>query len=108
MMTYKKMVAHLVEQEAWKWAEQVTGCSVINSEPTEIHIDEDTIYWEVKVEVRDESFSPPLYRPILVGGTACDMCGICKSVIWNADKSKILWMSVEATREQLGITEFKF
>lgn len=108
MMTYKKMVAHLVDQEAWNWVEEVTGCSAMTSEVTDIHIDEDTIYWEVAVKVRDASFNPALYRDILVGGTACDMCGICKSVIWNADRSKALWFSVEKTRRMFGITEFKF
>lgn len=104
-MTYKKLVAHLVERKAWKWAETVTKCSVITSEVSDLHIESDTIYWEVSVEVRDNN---SIYRTIRVGGTACDICGICESVIWNADKKEILWMSVEETRKQLGITEFEF
>lgn len=110
-MTYKKIVANLVEEDARNWMEKVLDANgydkaFIFVEDVELENDKerDTVFWSVKVEVRFE-------RDILrycfeIGGTADDLCGICHSVIWGRNR-EVLWMSVKETREDLGIESFK-
>lgn len=111
-MTYKAIVKEMVRTEACKWVESLLKENDIefryvcaNTEDVNLENDKkaDQVYWDVKVEIWRSSWDITL----IVGGTVDDMCGICKSVIWDRSQRNILWMSVEETRKQLGIGEFK-
>ena len=110
MTSYKKIVAHLLEMTAQSWVEQLlekngieyTFTSVRETE-MENDKEEGTVYWKVPIEIsRKGNIFPTV---VIVGGTADDLCGICKSVIWD-DKKEIIWMTVKETREKLGIDRF--
>lgn len=110
-MTYKAIVERMIEIEASRFVEKTLEennipYSFVESWETKMENDKkaDTIYWDVVVKIYDKS---PFPTKVIVGGTADSHCLICKSVIWDSTKSKILWMSVESTRKELGITEFK-
>ena len=112
-MTYKKIVAMMVEEDARKWLEKVLAEHGYESRYVfvedggatfESDKDMDTFRWAVKLTVRFKKDPGNYYFEI--GGTVDDFCGIFHSVIWNR-KHDILWMSVKQTREQLGIKEFK-
>ena len=110
-MTYKAIVERMIEIEATRFVEKTleennVPFSFAEAWETKMENDKeaDTIYWDVEVKIYTDL---PFPTRVIVGGTADSHCLICKSVIWNSDKSKILWMSVESTRNELGITEFK-
>ena len=110
-MTYKAIVERMIEIEADKFVEKALKQNNISYhfvEPMEVKMEndkeEDTIFWEVAVRIYDGALFP---KKVLVGGTADSHCLICSSVIWDEEKRNILWMSVESTRNELGITEFK-
>lgn len=111
-MTYKKIVAAMVEQDARQWMEKVLSENgydeayvFVDDVQLENDKEKDTIYWTVKVDIR---FKMDIINyHFEIGGTADDLCGICHSVIWTADKKQILWMSVKESRKQLGIESFK-
>lgn len=110
-MTYKAIVKEMIRMSATEWIGKLLAENGIKyhytvSDVTEMENDKktDTIYWNVRIEIHDERWS---YKEVNVGGTADDMVGICNSCIWDADKKNIIWMSVESTREDLGIKEFK-
>lgn len=112
-MTYKKALAHLIEEAAQNWL----GKILEENKPTigktytfqdgnvEFEMEKDVIYWTVKFEIRKEKSYVPYH--VAVGGTVDDLVGLCCSVIWASDKRKILWMNVPSTRESLGIKEFQ-
>ena len=110
MTSYKKIVAHLLEMTAQSWVEKLLENSGIeynftSAKETEMENDKgmDTVYWKVPIEIsRKGNIFPTV---VIVGGTADDLCGICKSVIWD-EKKEIIWMAVKETREKLGIDKF--
>ncbi len=109
-MTYKKIVAHLLEMTAQSWVEQLLEKNGIeytftSARETEMENDKerDTVYWKVPIEIsRKGNIIPTM---VIVGGTADDLCGICKSVIWD-EKNEIIWMAAKETREKLDIDRF--
>lgn len=109
-MTYKKIVANMVEADAIKWAEKVIrengyGEVFVWSDGVELEHDKegDMFLWTVSLTV---SFHNDIIsRHVDVSGTVDDVCGICHSVIWSKNHN-ILWMNVPQTRETLGITKF--
>lgn len=110
-MTYKAIVERMIEIEATRFVEKTleknnVSYSFAEAWETKMENDKkaDTIYWDVVVKIYDGS---PFPTKVIVGGTADSHCLICSSVIWNSTHDKILWMSVESTRNELGITEFK-
>ena len=110
-MTYKKVLQSLIEREASKWLEEVLveqGYKVkfcfYDTVESENCKEYDSILWEVKCDVMFEG--RPCYNHYIVGGSADDLLGICCSVIWDEDKSNILWMANEETRKDLGIIAF--
>ena len=107
-MTYKKIVIDILQQQSREWVEKLLNENGIEydftwSDILELENDkeQDMIYWTVEVTVGMNG----LRKVLQVGGTADDLTGICKSVIWDSKKN-IVWMSVKETRDQLGITEF--
>ena len=111
-MTYKKVLQSLIEREASKWLEEVLVeqgykvkfCFGVETE-SENCKEYDSILWEVKCDVMFEG--RPCYDHYIVGGSACDLTGICCSVIWDMEKHRnILWMANEETRKDLGIIAF--
>lgn len=109
-MTYKAIVERMVEIKASGFVEKTLfnhGIDFLYTTPLETTMEndkeEDTIFWEVKVGIRSRTSS----ATVIVGGTADSHCFICPSVIWDENKKNILWLAVEQTRKELGITEFK-
>lgn len=110
-MTYKKIVEGLVERDSRDWVEKLL-CEMnipykyIFVDVAELEKDKDNPYWIYYTCKTDVYLSDYEYKHIEVGGTV-DSMGVSHSVIWNANR-KIIWMSVEKTRQDLGITEFKW
>lgn len=108
-MTYKAIVRNMIRHESEKWVQKLlaeyniehkfttVGCIEMENDK-----EKDVIYWTTGIGV----WVPGGYVTLEVGGTADDILGICKSVIWD-EKHNIIWMGAKETREQLGITEFK-
>lgn len=111
-MTYKAAVQGVIGKEARNWVERVLdkqkiphGYICYGKVKTEIEKGKyGNIFWDVYIEVTTDSILP---EKIIAGGTMDEYAIYC-SVIWNHDKSKILWMNVEETRKSLGIEEFKW
>lgn len=110
-MTYKAIVERMVEIEAKKFVEKTLKENGIEYKFTDtwnttMENDKkaDTIFWDVEVKIYTGDVLP---TKVVVGGTADSHCMICTSVIWDSRKRDILWMSVESTRNDLGIKEFK-
>ena len=111
MVTYKRIVKMLVEQEANAWLKKVLKENKVEylflstSDPTmEIDKEIDSYLWEMKAEVYMDRY---LKHEVIVGGTVDDLCGVCCSVIWNNGKKDTIWMAVPKIREALEIKEFK-
>lgn len=111
-MTYKAIVERMIEIDATKFIEKTLENNNIDfsfATPYEVSMEndkeEDTIFWDVKVEIYDRKHLIP--TRVIVGGTADSHCLICSSAIWDIEKKNLLWLSVKETREQLGIKEFK-
>ena len=107
-MTYKSVLARVIEDEARAWVEEVLQengikASRLYTEDAVVKKEDGNIYWDVKVIVQLENGSR---RTVIAGGTACDMFGISKSVIWDSEKN-IIWMSVAKSRKQLGIEKLR-
>ena len=111
-MTYKKIVAHLLEMTAQSWVEQLLEKNGIEYRFTSARTEEIEmknvkdlgVLWEIPIEIYwKENIFPTI---VTVGGSADDTCGICKSVIWG-EGHKIIWMGVKETREKLGIDRFR-
>ena len=105
-MNYKKILASIIEREATDWinelmiSNQINGNALSESIIFEYDKESSQYLWEVRVRIIGQS------NTVIVGGTVNDYLGIVKSVVWNNNKSIILWMASLATRQYLGITEF--
>lgn len=109
-MTYKAIVAGMLERDSRNWMEKLLAESGIKFSFVTTEIEEMTqakyeIYYTCKVTVygTGNSILPDV---ILVGGTA-DEYRIYHSVVWDRKKDKILWMANDKTRNELGIEKFK-
>ena len=108
-MTYKAIVKELIRTEAETWVEKLlkdnnieykyTSSTVIEMENDKKY---DHILWQAAIDITFNN----RHKKVVVGGTADDVLGICKSVVWDGGLN-IIWMSRKETRDQLGITEFK-
>lgn len=110
-MTYKQVVSGFLRRDSQNWVEKLLDNSGIKykfaeaAEPElEKHDDPKYFgfYYTVPVKIYTNWY---IFETVLVGGTVSDS-GIYHSVVWNEMK-EILWMSVESTRKDLGIEEFK-
>ena len=106
-MTYKAIVDGLIRRDSMEWVEGllkesgiaykwVHDCGV-NFEP-----EKEQILYDILLEIVLPDYATVYVR---VGGTVSDV-GIFHSVIWDREH-EIIWMSVEKTRDALGIEEFK-
>ena len=107
--TYKSIVVGLLETDSWEWVERLLKANGIEfkwSNPEIKEIEYHNGHYTYGCYVR---ITLPDYHKVTleVGGAVDDLIGISHSVIWNENRSKILWMSQRKTREQLGIEEFK-
>ena len=101
----------MIERQAARWLEEVLVeqgykvqfCFGMETE-SENCKEYDSILWSVKCDVMYEGGI--CYYHYVVGGAANDWNGITCSVIWDGDKSNILWMANESTRKDLGIIAF--
>lgn len=110
-MTYKAIVSNLVSDAAMEWVKAVlkeNGVEYRWVYAATPKIERGSAYggflWEAEATV---SFEGRPSVTVIVGGTVDDLVGICCSVMWNESKTETLWMSVEDTRQCLGITELK-
>ena len=110
-MTYKQIVDGFLQRDSQKWVEKLLNDAGIKYKFTETASAElekhDAakyfgFYYTVPVKIYKENY---IKKTVLVGGTVGET-GIYHSVVWSEMK-EILWMSVESTRKDLGITEFK-
>lgn len=109
-MTYKAVVAGMLERDSSKWIEKLLKehnivFSFAVSEIEELTQEKDDIYYTCKTTIYGSKYS---IIPVLVyvGGVVNER-GIYHSVVWKNKEHDICWMAVEKTREELGITEFK-
>lgn len=110
-MTYKAIVSNLVSDATREWVKAVLKENrveykwVYASTPKIDKYDSYTGYmWETRAQIY---FDGRPTATVIVGGTVDDLVGICCSVMWDESKTETLWMSVEDTRQFLGITELK-
>lgn len=108
-MTYKKIVEGMVGLEAERYITQLLEKNGIDYKWTDSHvdsmkIDDDTCYWTVRVGITGLDYHT---KYVVVGGTVDDMLGVCTSVVWTPDKKKVLWFTVESTREFFKIKKFE-
>ena len=110
-MTYKQVVSGFLRRDSQNWVEELldnSGIKYIFTEAAEPELEKHDnpkvfgFYYTVPVKIYKENY---IKKTVLVGGTVGET-GIYHSVVWNEMK-EILWMSVESTRKDLGITEFK-
>lgn len=110
-MTYKQVVSGFLRRDSQNWVEELldnSGIKYIFTEAAEPELEKHDnpkvfgFYYTVPVKIYTGNY---IGKAVLVGGTVSDS-GIYHSVVWNEMK-EILWMSVESTRKDLGIEEFK-
>lgn len=108
-MTFKKIVAGLVGRSADRWVRDLIGEGNFDWTSTgSVSFDLDGTVgntYTVEIEVVAKQGYSYKKTKLFVGGSV-DEYNIYNSVIWDANHN-IIWMSVEKTREDLGITEFK-
>lgn len=116
-MTYKAIVKDLLEKDSKQWVKKLLVENGLMDEDEErgwicsaecenMTNEGQHISYEVKVVIVWKE-GLPIHTDLRVGGTIDDMVGLCHSVIWNDDKSDIIWMATKTARLALGITEFK-
>ena len=111
-MTFKAIVKDIVGRKAEKFvydAFKENGFNVFfcGVEGTTFEHDKEmnTFMFESKIDIH---FNDRRYAvTVIVGGTADDCTGICTSVIWTADKKRVLWMNSESARKQLEIEKIE-
>ena len=105
-MTYKKIVQKLIADEADKYIYSLVS-NIRYSSAGKPHMehdnDSDSILWDVVVTIVTDDRTQ---HKVCVGGTADDLIGICVSCVWDEEKKKLLWMSRQTARKELGIVEF--
>lgn len=107
-MTFKKIVTGLVGMSADRWVRDLIregnyDWTTVKS----VSFDLDGTFgnqYTVEIEVTKRGL--PYKKTQLFVGGAVDEYNIYNSVIWD-ESHNIIWMSVERSREELGITEFK-
>lgn len=109
-MTYKAVVAGMLERDSSKWIEKLLKehnivFSFAVSEIEELTQEKDDIYYTCKTTIYGTKYSI-IPVSVYVGGVVNER-GIYHSVVWKNKEHDICWMSVEKTREELGIKEFK-
>jgi len=101
-MTYKNMIKGIIGRKAQKWVETFikTDGGFAMSEGVELRIEDGICYFEAKIQVY--GIKSPM-KQYSVGGTICENGHVYNSVIrdWN---NKTVWLSVEETRQTMGIT----
>ena len=112
-MTYKKIVAAMIESDARTWIENILegtdyeNALVFNTDPVkfEYNKEHDHFFWTVKFNISPRRGY--MIYSVIAGGTVDDLCGICCSVLWAEDGREIIWMNQPDTRKALGIDCFR-
>lgn len=113
-MTYKGIIEMMIERESINWVEDLLKkngfenyCTIGNG--VEITKDKrvDYFLFDAKIKVFGLEIGVNNEKQLIIGGTVDDTIGICTSVIWNADKSKVIWTSASDTRDLFKITDFE-
>ena len=111
-MTYKKAVGAILENSASDWVKKVMDENNVEyryayGDIKDMYIEKDTIFYTVTVTISKRGPIGMRDVKVDVGGVISDCLGeINHSVIWDEDHN-IIWMAVEKTRKELGITELK-
>jgi len=102
-MTYKNMIKGIAGREAKKWVESFikTESGLASCDDVELRIEDGICYFEAKIHVY--GIKSPMNK-YTVGGTICESGYVYNSVIYDWNK-KTVWLSVEETRQTMGITE---
>ena len=105
-MTYKNMLAGIIERDCQKWVESFISKdskAFTCGDKTTLKIEDGTCYFNSEIDVYSGCLHKLCY---IVGGTICENGHIYKSVIKN-ESGKIVWASTSELREIEGITEFQ-